>query len=225
MLLTKHLLFYIPDGVEGGNDNVNTDTPNSDVKTVPLADLIAERKKRQDFQKELDAIKQKQKEADEAKLLEEGKLKEVLSAKEKEFDAIKQKQKEADEAKLLEEGKLKEVLSAKEKEFDEYKKSIEQDLKLASEFKEFQTKRRDVIKEKLGDKWVESFSNIPLTDLEVLSEKLSVVPNAVTTNNGTGAGANSVTLTATEKAEAERMGLSEEGYIKFKETRAKLKGN
>ena len=193
MLFKKHLLFYIPDGVEGGNDNVNTDTPNSDVKTVPLADLIAERKKRQDFQKEL--------------------------------DAIKQKQKEADEAKLLEEGKLKEVLSAKEKEFDEYKKSIEQDLKLASEFKEFQTKRRDVIKEKLGDKWVESFSNIPLTDLEVLSEKLSVVPNAVTTNNGTGAGANSVTLTATEKAEAERMGLSEEGYIKFKETRAKLKGN
>jgi len=193
MLFKKHLLFYIPDGVEGGNDNVNTDTTNSDVKTVPLADLIAERKKRQDFQKEL--------------------------------EGIKQKQKEADEAKLLEEGKLKEVLSSKEKEFDEYKKSIEQDLKLANEFKEFQTKRRDVIKEKLGDKWVESFSNIPLTDLEVLSEKLSVVPNAVTTNNGTGAGANSVTLTATEKAEAERMGLSEEGYIKFKETRAKLKGN
>jgi len=189
--MTKHFLFFAPDGTEGGNENVNTDTANSD-KTVPLSELIAERKKRQEASKEL--------------------------------ETIKQKLKEAEEAKLVEDGKIKEALEAKSKEFDDFKKSIEPKLKLADEYEEFQSKRRETIKDKLKDKWLDSFAKLPLADLEILSEKLAL-PNAVTTNNGTGAGTNSATLSAEEKQEAARMGLSEEGYVKFKETRAKLKGN
>lgn len=156
-----------------------------------------------------------------AVLIKERKEKQELKKK---LDAIEAAQKKADEDKLVEQGKLKEALDLKVKEFEDYKKSIEPQLKKASDFEEFQTKKREKIKTDLGDKWVESFNNIPLNDLEVVAEKLKAQP-ATQTNNGTGGTPPPATLSATEKEEAARMGLSDEGYTRYKETLNKLKEN
>jgi hypothetical protein len=173
------------------SNSANTANETTDSKNGAVAELIAERKKRQELEKQL--------------------------------KAISDEKKKQEEAKLLEEGKLKEVLTAKEKELEDYKKSVEQDLALASEFKDFQSKRRDSLKQKFGDKWVDSFNNIPLSDLETLADKFVPANPELNRDKGTG-GSGEPGLTEDEKKEAQRMGLSEDGYKQFKKKREEIKG-
>lgn len=95
-----------------------------------------------------------------------------LEDKLKEVD--KQKEKEKKEA-LEEQGKFKELYEETLKKVSEYEPKV-------NEFTEYQNKKREQLKTKLGDKWIESFSSIPISELEVLAEKFT------DTKAGTGSG-------------------------------------
>lgn len=118
------------DGVDAGVEPIKDD---KEPKTVPLAELINERKKRQSLETRIADIERLDAESKEAKLKEEGKIKELLAAKENELK----------------------VLQPKVQEFESYRQSKVEQLKL-----------------QIGDKWKDSFANLPLADLETLTETL-----------------------------------------------------
>lgn len=85
----------------------------SDKKTVPLADLMSERKKRQALEVELDAKKAAEAKVKEDKLKEEGKYQELLAEKDKELQALKPKADAFDELDASERAEIKEALDDK----------------------------------------------------------------------------------------------------------------
>lgn len=92
-------------------------------------------------------------------------------------DKIKEHAKETDKQKkeaLEEQGKYKELYEAELKRATDYEPVV-------NEYKEYQNVKRETLKKQLGDKWIDSFANTPLSELEVLAGKLTtpkVEPNS-----------------------------------------------
>lgn len=86
-----------------------------------------------------------------------------LEDKLKELD--KQKEKDKQEA-LKEQGKYKELYEAELKKSSEYEPVV-------NEYKEYQNKKREQYKKDFGDKWIDSFNSVPLSELEVLHGKFT----------------------------------------------------
>lgn len=80
-------------------------------------------------------------------------------------EVAKTKEKEKKEA-LEEQGKYKELYEETLKKVNEYEPRV-------NEYNEYQNTKRETLKNKLGDKWIDSFSSIPLKELEVLADKLT----------------------------------------------------
>lgn len=176
------------------NDVENTDSKNgeaenanSDNKSVPLPTFLDMKSKVKDLSEKLES-----------------------------FENEKRK---AEEAKLAEEGKLKELLEKKEAELEKLKSDYEPD---ALAYREILNQERESAKEVLGDDFTdEEIEVMPLQTLRKLVKKVSVKPTPETD----GGGGNPPTqLTESEKAEAKRMGLSDDAYKRFKEKRKELKG-
>lgn len=80
-------------------------------------------------------------------------------------EVAKTKEKEKKEA-LEEQGKYKELYEETLKKVNEYEPRV-------NEYNEYQNTKRETLRNKLGDKWIDSFSSIPLKELEVLADKLT----------------------------------------------------
>lgn len=143
------------------------------------------------------------------------KLKE-LSEQLEGFKSEQQKQKEA---KLKEEGKLKELLEEKEAEIQRIKAELEKD---ALAYREILEAERKQAKEILGDDFTEE--ELSVMPLNTLRKFVSIAQKKETPGVDSGGGSSPSKLTDTQKAEAQRMGLSEEGYKLYLEKRKKLKG-
>ena len=87
-------------------------------RTVPLGEFIAEKKKRQQLEKDMEKINADKRKEEEDKLKEKGEFQKLLDAKEKEFEAIKPKADAFDELRLSEIEEAKKSLG--DKWLDEY---------------------------------------------------------------------------------------------------------
>lgn len=118
--------------------------------------------------------------------------------------------------KKIEDGKKDEVIAELNKKLSELEP-------VANEYKQYQSSKKEALKERLGDKWLDSFNNLPIGDLEILAEKFSIPIKLSDTADGNGLSPKNESLTDEEKLIAKNMGLSEDGYIQFKKTREKFK--
>lgn len=148
----------------------------------------------------------------------EGEFKKIIRQRD---DAKDQKRKE-EEAKLLEEKKYQELLSNKDKELEEHKskvKTFEEELggykSKVGEYETYITQKKDSIKTELGDKWLDSMTALPLADLEKLAQTLKIPDKTVDTDKNKGSAIKD--LTADEKQQAAKMGLTEEGFLLYKQ--------
>ncbi len=128
------------------------------------------------------------------------------------FNSEKEKK---EQQKKIEEGKKDEVIAELQKQIDSLKPE-------ADEFKNYKSAKKELLKQKAGDKWLDSMGGLPIADLEILVEKLAA-PNAVGVVSGNGKPPGGINLTDEEKSQAKAMGLSEESFVRFKETSEKLK--
>jgi len=99
-----------------------------------------------------------------------------LEDKLKDLDKEKEKQKQKD---LEEQGKWKELYEAELAKKNEYEPIV-------NEYKEYQSSKRETLKKQLGDKWIDSFANTPLTELEVLAGKLTTTKEEPNSSNHKG---------------------------------------
>jgi len=70
----------------GNNGAAEPETAETEKKVVPLSTFISEKKKRQEIEAELNKYREQQKKIEEDKLKEDGKLQELIAAKEKELE-------------------------------------------------------------------------------------------------------------------------------------------
>jgi len=125
-------------------------------------------------------------------------LKGKVEEYETELKKIRDAENKSKEDKLKEEKKYQELLDQKEKELESLKPKVEQ-------YESYINSERESYKEKLGDKWLDSFSKLPLTDLRKIAETLIPV-KTVDTDNGKGKkGGDPVVLSASEKNRAHEM--------------------
>lgn len=168
---------------------------------------------------------------DDTNIEKKGVLKELLSERKarqelvKELDALKaERQKEQDE-KLKEDGKLKELLDKKEQELLTVKAELEQVKSKAEEWDKYQSTKRKALIDKIPETdRLNSFNNMPLEDLEKLTEKFSL-KNVINTHNGDGKPPKPNELTEIEKDQAKQMGLTEDGFRQFKKRQEELKSS
>lgn len=167
--------------INSENDLENTiskknDSENTDSKTVPLAVLMAERKKGQEISKELAKLKEENENQKKKELEEQGKYKELLDEANEKLQAV----------------------NLKAQKWDAYQES-----------------KTAQIKEKMGDKWKESYKELPLQDLEDLA-KVVIPPKIPDTDTGKPNNASQVTLTEEEKKRALEMFPGQEKEEAFK---------
>lgn len=124
---------------------------------------------------------------------------------EEKLTSFEKAQLEAEEKKKLEEGKKDEIIES-------YKKKLAELEPKANQFDSFLTSKRESAKEKLGDKWKESYGNLPIADLESLVETLSGTSVDVEKQGKTP---KKYSLTEEDKKKAAIMGLSEEMYAQL----------
>jgi len=104
--------------------------------------------------------------------IENKKLKEKLENINKE----KEKEKEKD---LQEQGKWKELYEAEVQKSSKYEPIV-------NEYTEYQNKKREQYKKDFGDKWIDSFASVPLSELEVLHGKLTETKEQPNSSNHKG---------------------------------------
>lgn len=141
------------------------------------------------------------------------KVRKEAQALKKQLEGFDAKTKKEAEAKLLEEKKYTEVIATKEAELEQLRAKAEQ-------FDALVTAEREAIKESLGDKYLPEFDNMDITALKKVAKLLEVAPKVPDTDKTIGDPASS--LTPEQKAEAERMNLSEDMYKRYLKTRAGL---
>jgi hypothetical protein len=124
----------------------------------------------------LDIIKSTRNEAKERRLSEK-ELKDKLAQ-------LEAKLSDDEQAKKIAEGKKDEVILELQQKLkikdDEYKPFIDK----ATKYDEYDSSKRNQLKEVLKDKWLPSFDNIPLIDLETLASQLSSGKKLLDTDNG-----------------------------------------
>lgn len=127
---------------------------------------------------------------------------------EEKLSAYEKEKAEADEKKKLDEGKKDELLR-------EYKKKIETLEPKANDFEAYTKAKQEAAKDKLKDKWKESYSNLPLADLEELTDALTKKVEVADVEKGGGTPPKKISLTEEQKKDAQQKGLSEESYIEL----------
>ena len=102
-------------GTNGSDGTVDHSTTDDKGHSVPLATFLEMKKNAKQLEDELKAMKAQQKANEEAKLVEDGKLKEVITAKEQELSAtrteLEKAKQEAEESKQFKAEKVKEYKS------------------------------------------------------------------------------------------------------------------
>ena len=92
------------------------------------------------------------------------------------FESAKE---QAEQDKKIAEGKKDEVIQ-------ELSGKLSSTQKKAEEWDNYQASKREALKGKIGDNWLESFVNLPLIDLEKLADKFNGSTTLVDTDNGQG---------------------------------------
>lgn len=194
-LLRKNWLSYQPlldeDGGESGSNSEESEK-ESDLGQLTQDEYLAE-------------IKKLRAEAKERRLSNK-ELKEKLA----EFETQKE---ELEKQKLIDEGKKDELIKKLEDENSKYKADSEK-------YGKYREAKISKFKESLGDKWKDSYSNLPLEDLEGLVSAFVEKPSKSTDVDGGGDGTDEKRkLSEEEETERAQMGLSKEAYIAFKKKR------
>jgi phage I-like protein len=136
-------------------------------------------------------------------------------------DELKSKLKEIEDGKLIEDGKTKELLIEREKELAELKTQFETTKSKAEEYELYKKTKREGLLAELPDEESKTIaSDLSLDKLELFVKKTKgTKPIDVDSGNAGG----SLKLTDEQKADAERLGLSEKDYIEVMEHRNKNK--
>lgn len=150
----------------------------------------------------------------------DGELKKVI----KERDDAKSKLREIEDADKIKKGELETLLNDKKTEITNLQTELEKQKSIAAKWSDFEEKKRAKIKELIGDKYKPSMDKLDLVDLEELIETIIPKDTTEVDNGGKPTKPEKTELTEAEKVEAKRMGMDEEYYIQYKETRKKLKG-
>lgn len=139
------------------------DNNKSETKVEPEVDTKAQQGDDEPKQSKSDDSPSKETAGILAELKSERKKRQEFESKLSDYE---KQQEEARQKKLEEEGKLKELLEERDKKL----KELEPD---ANAFRDYRTSRIETAKEKLGDKWKDSYSSLPLQDVEDLINLVS----------------------------------------------------
>lgn len=154
-----------------------------------------------------------------ASLIEERKKRQASEA---ELDKLKAEIKAKEDEELKKKGEIEKLLDAEKAEHTKTKQELESMKIKASEYDALQAVERAELKTQLGTQWEEEFDSMPLPTLKKIASKLTVSGKLTPAGDGGAGGDGNIKLTDAEKAEAQRMGLSEEGFIRFKNKKDEL---
>ncbi len=200
----------------------NVDTANKDGK--PVVEIIASEK---DDKSKAETTTEKSSDNGKEKLVSLVALQEERKKRQNmqvELDNANAKIKNSKDEKLKEDGKLAELLTERETEITELKDKLTKSDEITKNYNDLVDVEKADIKEALGEEWDDDFDAMPIGTLRKVSKKILGKTKA-NPNDDTGIvlDESTVTLTEDDKAHAKRMGLSEEGYARFKVKREKLK--
>ena len=148
--------------------------------------------------------------------------KEKVKELENSIASINAKLKEFEEAESLKKGDYEKLINDLKTENGTLKSELDQAKSKAGEWDNYQSAKRKILIDKIPEAdRLKSFDVLPLEDLEKLSEKFSTKP-PVGTDGGGGTPPKPNELTETEKEEAKRMGISDDGYKHFKKRKEEI---
>ncbi len=142
----------------------------------------------------------------------DGELKKVIGDR----DSLKGKLREIDEAESLKKGEYEKVINESKNKLSELEKELGTYKSKAESWDKYLTTKQESLKEKIGDKWKDSYANLPLEDLEDLAETFKPSP-AIPTDDGKGISKTKIELDANQKKERDLMFAS----VTDEETRTK----
>lgn len=191
----KHFKYYEPDGSGGGSDD-----PPKTPKTYSEDEFEKVVGQRQTLKTEKEGL-------------------------ETEIADLKSQLKELQDADAERKGDLEKLLNDKKIEIEDLTGQLNSVKGEADNWKKYKESRIESVKKEMGDKWRESYANLPLEDLEALPATLAP-PKVPDTDGGGGkedAKTVSKNLTAEEKAKARMMNVSDEtyAYLKIKKEKGK----
>lgn len=139
--------------------------------------------------------------------------------------SINAKLKEFEEADNKKKGDYDKIINDLKTENGTLKTELDQAKSKASEWDNYQSVKRKVLIDKIPEAdRLNSFNQMPLEDLEKLTERFSV-KSAIPTDGGGGTPPKPTELTETEKSQAKQMGLTDDGYKQFKKRQEELKSS